>query len=439
MNHPRFTPSEERLLGHKVDRRRFLGLACAAGAATAVGCAAPGGPDAELSDSGLAPALHDETLPVPSSVEASEQSRSRPNSNRRLVVVEMSGGNDGLATLQPYDDGLLRDRRPNLITEASELIDAGAGFGWHPSLAGIAELGLAGAVGIGSNEPDFSHFEMEQRWWQGVSTDDSHVATGFFGRLCDQLDVGAPVTGLSLSGGPTPALSADRAITVGLSDPGSSWFFKESEPWFDMLRSTYGEMAKASATDTARFRAARSGLADTLRFAESLAEISAEENEAFPWSDLGQQLRYATEVLSVDAGVQIIHVRQDGYDTHTGQKWRHADLLQDLNDSLVALVGELDNRGLYDDTLIVTTSEFGRRVEENDQGTDHGGASTMLVCGAGAKGIHGEPARLNRLDDGNLVAEARFEDYYATIAEDWFGIAATDVLPNGGTAITGLI
>ena len=107
--------------------------------------------------------------------------------------------------------------------------------------------------------------------------------------------------------------------------------------------------------------------------------------------------------------------------------------MTELNDSLVAFVNDLEARNLFEDTLIVTTSEFGRRVDENDEGTDHGGASSMMICTPGASGVHGDAPDLNRLDDGNVVATARFEDYYATIAADWFDIDPNDVLPSGGT------
>lgn len=434
------------MLQYALNRRRFLTLLGGAGAATAVGCAAAredataprnGSSFNENPTNDNAAAIGtDESLPVPSSAESE---RRRPvDASRRLVVIEMAGGNDGLAMLQPYESGLLQDVRPDLVAADEELVDAGAGFGWHPALAGLVEIGIAGAVGIGSVDPGFSHFEMEQRWWRGVSEGSSRVDTGFFGRICDQLDLGDPVTGLSFAGGPTPALAAEKAVTVGLSDPRSSWFFNQDEPWYNTLRETFGAMSQASADDDDRFAAARAGLADTLRFAESLSEIPDAEVE-YPWTDLGQQMRFAAEVLDLEVGVKVMHLRQDGFDTHTGQEWRHRELMTEFNDATVAFVNDLRARNQLDNTLIVTTSEFGRRVPENDSGTDHGGASTLAIVRPGATGVHGEAPDLGKLDDDNVVATARFEDYYATIAEEWFGIAATDVLPAGGTPLTGLL
>ena len=435
-------PSNERsMLAHVLNRRRFLSLLGGAGVAGVVGCSDSDWHRAQNTNAAAA-ASAAESLPALSS--ASEPRRRRPvDANRRLVVIEMAGGNDGLAMLQPYEDGVLRDRRAELMSADADLIDAGNGFGWHPALAGLAEIGVAGVVGVGSNEPDFSHFEMEQRWWRGVSKENSRIGTGFFGRVCDVLDVGDPVTGLSFSGGPSAALASEKAVTVGITDPGASWFFSEDEPWYDMLRTAYGAMSVPSVNDSAQLAAARGGLADTLRFAASLSEIPQTDDTLYPWTDLGQQLRFASEVLDLEVGVRVMHVRQDGFDTHSGQQWRHRELMSELNDATVAFVNDLDERGQLDNTMIVTTSEFGRRVATNEGGTDHGGASSMMVCGPSSRStggaIYGEAPNLTKLDDDNLVATSRFEDYYATIAEDWFDIAAGDVLPTGGTPITGLV
>jgi len=432
------------MLAYALNRRRFLAMLGSAGALGAVGCAAPSQQrrTQEAHNTALVGAGND-SLPVPSSAAQSVQSRP-VEPTRRLVVIEMSGGNDGLSMLQPYESGVLQNSRASLVTADEELIKADNKFGWHPNLAGLADLGIAAAVGIGSNEPDFSHFAMEQRWWKGISEDNARIGTGFFGRLCDELDAGDLVTGLSLGGGPTPALAADKAMTIGLSDPGSSWFLAEDEPWFNMLRSTFGAMAESSPRDGSAFLAARTGLAATLQFAEALAEVPDSDDDVYPWTDLGQQLRFAAEAIEIDVGVRVMHVRQDGFDTHSGQQWRHAELMAELNDATVAFVNDMDARGLLEDTLIVTTSEFGRRVPDNDTGTDHGGASTMMVCspasrGSGNGGVHGVAPDLTKLDDGNVIATARFEDYYATIASDWFGVDPAVVLPTGGTAISGLI
>lgn len=411
-----------------LNRRRFLSLLGSAGALGAVGCSA--GPRMQVA-----------TTPPDHQFDAED--RTGPaltaNADRTLVVVELQGGNDGLAMLQPTGDARLRDARPDLVTDDSELIDAGGGFGWHPNLAGLAAAGVAAAVGVGSSEPDFSHFEMEQRWWRGDSGARSRLTTGFFGRLCDELDVGAPVTGISLSGGPTPALLSNKAVTVGLTDPGANWIFREQDPWLVAYRDTIDALATGAASDTDSFDAARKGLADMTSFSRSIAQMDHQGDDRYPWTDLGQQLRFASEILALDVGVRVLHVRLGGFDTHIGQSWRHGGLMTELSEATSVFIDHLSELGLRETTLIATTSEFGRRVEQNDGGTDHGGASTMLVCGPNTSGVYGDAPNLGALDDGNVVATARFEDYYATLAEDWFGVRASDVLPSGGERIDGLL
>lgn len=400
-----------------MDRRRFLAMfgATAAASATALACGTP--PNEQ-------PSLTQRSAPT-----------ANANSARTLVVIELQGGNDGLSMLTPYDDAALHSARPGLLTPRDELIEADARFGWHPALAGVVGAGAAGVVGIGSDDPSFSHFEMENRWWRGDSRAKGEWTSGIFGRMCDQLDAGDPVTGLSLAGGPSPSLTSEKAVTVGLVHPDANWFLQEDAAWFRALRSAHQTMAAVTDESSKSLQAAQGGLHDAMLFSESLADASLGDDDTYPWTDLGQQLRFGVEVLALDVGIRVLHVRQGGYDTHSGQNWRYDELMAEFNDATTVFVDGLKQRGLWEDTLIMTTSEFGRRVAENDGGTDHGGASTAMLIGAGLGGVHGEPCDLTRLNDGNLVATTRFDDYYATVASGWFGLDLSDLLPSGAEPI----
>jgi len=409
-----------------MDRRRFLSLfgASAAAGATALACGTklPGAP---MTDTTAAPPA----------------SRTVPG-GRTLVVIELQGGNDGLSMLTPYNDGLLRDVRGPLMSSADELVGADDEFGWHPALAGIVGAGAAGVVGIGSDQPSFSHFEMENRWWRGDSRPNADWTSGVFGRMCDQLDVGDPVTGLSLAGGPSASLTSEKAVTVGLVHPDANWFLQEDAAWFGALRSAQRTMASdapvagdRTASPTPSMAAAKGGLTKAMKFAESLSQASVEGDNTYPWTDLGQQLRFAAEVLALGVGIRVLHVRQGGFDTHAEQGWRYRELMTEFNDATVAFVEDLTQRGLWGDTLIMTTSEFGRRIPINDGGTDHGAASCAMLIGDGLGGVHGASPNLSLADEGNLVATARFEDYYATVAEGWFGLDLADLLPKGSDSI----
>ena len=354
--------------------------------------------------------------------------------NRLLVVVELRGGNDGLATVIP-ESGRLRDMRPNLLGfSATEPVPFADGTRLHPGLAPIRDRGLAIVQGVGTSNPDGSHFEMETRWWEGDGSGQAGLRTGFLGRLCDELDIGAPITGLSLGAGDTPFLIAEKATTVGLPDPWAGWFLNEVGPWYENLRRGLERLGADASGESARFMAARSGIDNTLAFGQVLGSLDDDDegDRGFPETELGYQLGLAAGLLDSNLGVRVLHVPFDGFDTHDDQADDHNEMMNDLGACLAALQDDLASRGLADQTLIMTTSEFGRRPEENGSGTDHGTAGPGLLCGPVVAGLHGDAPDLNALDDdGNLVATMMVEEYYATIAEGWFGIPAASVLADG--------
>lgn len=431
-------------------RRRFLGYAAA-------GVAAAGGGIFAINRRSVDPTSQPMGAPANTagtsgdamgSAQPSPQMATRPLiasadvAGRTLVVIELSGGNDGLATLVPRNAGVLYDRRGDLHVTDEEMIDFNEEFGLHPNLAPLAGHGLAALVGVGAaNEPDASHFEMEKRWWAGKSSGMDLPGTGFLGRLCDQLVLDQPVTGVSLGTGPSPSMRSDKAVTVGLRDPEAAWFLQNDEDaWFRNLRVGMSAMAMESSEADAMVAHARSGLADTLTFAESLEAVDTERiRDRYPNTELGTSLGTAAELIEQDSGLRVIHVSLAGFDTHSNQRGEHNYLMEQLGESVGTFLSDLNDRGLAESTLTVTTSEFGRRVSNNQTGTDHGAAGMAFLAGPVVAGVHGEAPSLTRLDDDNLVATVDFEQYYATIAEKWFGIASSEVLESGAPPIEGII
>jgi len=322
------------------------------------------------------------------------------------------------------------------------MIDFNDEFGLHPNLEPIASHGLAALVGVGAvDNPDGSHFEMEKRWWAGKSSGMDLPGTGFLGRLCDQLVTDEPVTGISLGTGPSPSMRSDKAVTVGLRDPEAAWFLQHNEdPWFRNLRVGMAAMAIESSRAEVMTAHARSGLADTLTFAESLESVDTERiRDRYPNNELGHSLGTAAELIEQDMGLRVIHVSLAGFDTHSDQRGGHGYLMEQLGEAMGTFLSDLNDRGLGESTLTVTTSEFGRRVSNNRTGTDHGAAGMAFLAGPVIGGVHGESPSLTRLDDDNLIATVDFEQYYATIAEQWFGIASSEVLDSAATPIEGII
>jgi len=177
-----------------------------------------------------------------------------------------------------------------------------------------------------------------------------------------------------------------------------------------------------------------------LAFAETLGEIDNDRiDDRYPDGELGWRFGLAAELLERDAGIRVVHIMHGGFDTHSDQRGDHDRLLLDLSEGLGAFLEDIGDRGMGDSTLVCTTSEFGRRVSDNDGGTDHGAAGMALLAGPVVAGVHGEVPSLTALDDDNLVATTDFEQYYATIAERWFGIPSSEVLESAAIPLDGLI
>lgn len=439
-------------MGRAIDRRSFLRLVgWSAGGAAVGGCMAP-----RPGESVVEPAT---TTPVAGPAQALDPAepprRAADVAHRVLVVIELSGGNDGLSMLVPYADPAYARRRPTQAVAAADVHAVDDEVGWHPRLAGVA--GRAAAVeGVGADQPDLSHAAMAARWWTGDSDGTSHPTTGFLGRLCDQLDVGAPATGVALGVGSSPALQAAKASTIGLPDSSPPWFLVTDDGADDRARALRRGLERSSGRRHApgteslgappsgplreRIGGARAGLAAMIDVVDALA-ARPERTGPEPENDLGWQLDLATQILRADVGVRVIHVRMNAdFDTHAGHASSYDHLMGELDTGLRTFTSGLDALGLADRVLVATVSEFGRRLAESGNGLDHGTASTALLLGPVHPGRYGAPPSLTRLDDdGNLVATTTMADYYATIAEAWFGIPARDVVPGRHQALSGVI
>lgn len=364
-------------------------------------------------------------------------------SSRVLVVIEMPGGNDGLSMAPPVDLSALIDLRPTACPDEADLLRPGQSVVLHPALRRLQRRSLTIVDGVGTTEPDGSHFEMLRRWWIGDPGGRSDLSTGFLGRLCDALDAGAPVTGLSIGSASSPMLLADRAGTLGIPNPLSfTWAFKDDDvvaPWIRVFRETLAAMTVADPADNAMFAAARAGLATGLT-ATDLVDVIG-ESDPYPQSPLGAQLALASQVITADVGVRVLHVPMAGdFDTHSGHRAHHDALMDEFDEALDAFLADLAERGLGDRVLVATTSEFGRRAKENGNGgLDHGNASAGLLAGPVRLGRVGAPIDLAERDAaGNFVATTSMDQYYATLADGWLGIPAAEVLTAQARALEGV-
>jgi len=360
---------------------------------------------------------------------------------KTLVVVQLAGGVDGLNTVVPYANPAYRQNRPNLALANDKLHVIDDKFAFHPALAklnDIMKLGkLAVVHGVGYPSPSFSHFRAMDIW-QGADPEGT-FRDGWMGRYFDTL---TDLQGHPLSG-----------VTVGASLPKAFAAKKASIPAIENAQ-TFGLQPAYQAKDTDRRNASLLKLYDVYKPAntpyaalldttlESADQAATQLKAAnanykpavqYPQNPLATGLRLLAELI--DSGtpenrLRVGQVTLTGWDTHTQEPQRLEQLLTQLSDSLSAFWNDLIGHGRQDDVLVMTWSEFGRRVKENaNQGTDHGSAGPLFVMGGQVKGgFYGEAVSLTNLDDGNLRFTTDFRSVYATVLEKWLGASSTDVL-----------
>jgi uncharacterized protein (DUF1501 family) len=357
-------------------------------------------------------------------------------SDRLLVVIEMPGGNDGLSMLVPYADAGYRKLRSATMIDPKAVLHLDDAVGLHPKLTRLHDRGAVIVQGVGTPNPDLSHFAMLDRWWAGDLRGDGAPGTGFFGRLCDAIGSGDdPCVGLSIGTGPTRALVAEKVTTLALPDLDAAQVLAPNDDDDQLRAFQAGFEAMMAGSDDDPFAPARRGGRDALSFA-ALARSAGDPagDNAYPGFDLANRLALAARLLATDVGIRVVHTAFGDFDTHDDHVNRYDSLMDELDQSLDAFLADLDGRGLADRVLVMTISEFGRRAQDNGSaGLDHGTASVALMVGPVQAERLGAMPSLTKLDDeDNLKATVGMDEYYATVAERWFEVPAGDVLSGAG-------
>lgn len=350
-----------------------------------------------------------------------------------LVVVLMAGGNDGLNTVIPVDDGIYRDKRRTLAIAESAALPVASGVGLHPNLVKLAGRYKAGQVallqGVGDLKPDMSHFTAMARWMAGHAAD-AHPTTGWLGRWLDGYakadDLSAVVLGHSV---PLAFLGAQRKGTA-LPVKGGDNLAVNREPWvqrsLDCLRDFgAGPTGNGAWADTLG-KAGRTAV----DLAGVVAPIYATELED---SKLVNQLTIAAKLINANLGVRVVQVEYGDFDHHANQAPQHAQRMAELDAGIERFFATL-SPSFAKRATILTMSEFGRRPEANASGgTDHGEGSDIIAVGPGVRGgLYGEPMHLGHLSNhGCPIAHVDFRSVYATVLETWLRADPKQVL--GGT------
>jgi len=356
--------------------------------------------------------------------------------DRVLVLVQLRGGNDGLNTVVPRDDDRYYRARPDLAIPRDQLLALDALNGLHPSLTRMARRFAGGQLrilqGVGYPGPNLSHFRS-QDIWDAASVAQPLPDRGWMGEFCDhELAADAsPLAMLALGRDVMPrAMRAGRSLACAVPSleryrirtvPQGADEAEAQARWraIEALNAPTGDPRLAHLAGAVR--AAR----DSIDELAQTAQVSS--MAAYPDTKLGSDLALAARVIVAGLPARFIYLTQDGYDTHAHQTLTLQRLLGDLDAGLDAFLKDLTAHGALDRVLLMTISDFGRRVAQSglgaSVGSDHGAASVQFLAGGHVlPGLIGDQPDLEHLDaDGNLVHCVDFRQVYAGVIEDWLG------------------
>jgi len=370
-------------------------------------------------------------------------STSRNDCETVLVVVQLSGGNDGLNTVIPYEDDEYARNRPTLALPTGELHKIDTLLGFHPRMAGFMRLYKDGHLsiiqGVGSPVSDRSH-DGAMRIWHTADPDRPGCQTGWLGRAVDSIwDEDKSVTpavfvgpiaqpfGLNAENSVVPSIRSPEDLTTAQmpDHTDGQYLWKRAA---ELPRSDYGNPLLPFVQQCTL---------DAVAAAQRIEAVIRKETvtKEYPQFQLAGTLRTVAQLIRADVGIRIFFTELGGggiggFDNHANQLGNHCSLLHHLSESLTAFIEDLEREKLLDRVLVMTFSEFGRTVKENGRrGTGHGAAAPIFLAGGRLKGgLTGSHPSLTDLDDGAPKSHTDFRRVYATVLDQWLGFESRIVL-----------
>jgi uncharacterized protein (DUF1501 family) len=361
-----------------------------------------------------------------------------------LVVVQLTGGNDGLNTVIPFTNDTYYKLRPTIAIPRDQVKKLTDDLGLHPAMDELAKLYADDAAvcvvqGVGYPNPSQSHFRSMDIWHAASTAE--NLTEGWLGRSLKAKPVPAfhlassnEASPLALAGAPVrvPSVASLEDFKLKTAAASGADGVAQKRVITD-LAAKPGMTTPGSPGSLLDF-VSRTQMT-TYASSEKLASLGKNYTPKVPYpaTPLANKLKLAAQLIDGGIGARIFYVSIDGFDTHAGQGGAvgaHANLLQDVAESIAAFYRDLAGRGHQDRICIMTFSEFGRRAHENgSKGTDHGSGAPMFLVGGRVKaGLVGDHPSLTKLDDGNLVHGTDFRRVYAAVLQDWLGVDAKAVL-----------
>lgn len=358
---------------------------------------------------------------------------------KSLVVIQLSGGNDAMNTIVPYTNGIYHDSRSAIHLTESDVIDINGSLGFHPEMGEIKKLwdsnNVAVINGIGYPVPNRSHFRSMDIWHTAES--ESIAPDGWLGRTIREIDPSHNnvVTAVNFGRGLPRALVCKDVPVASVGDLETYGLMPDiqgkdqRENALNYFSRMYGPNQGRDAILDALSENGVSAMigADILSGANSKYSSSVEYAD----NPIANNLKDIAKVIFADIGTKIYYAQHGSFDTHAGELFNHAKLWKELSDAIGDFYRDLKEHGRENDVTVLLFSEFGRRIEDNGSGTDHGSGGIAFVLGGSVKGgLYGEQPSLEISEqiEGDMKYNNDFRSTYATLLDQWLGIDSVPIL-----------
>ena len=372
------------------------------------------------------------SMMVPKFLKTFEKGNAVPPGNKVLVILQLSGGNDGLNTVIPYRNDIYYKQRPRLGIEKAKVLSLTDEVGLHPSLIGLKELYDDGSLGVlnsvGYPNPDRSHFRSMDIW-HTASDSSEYWTTGWLGRYLDAQCSGCdkPTYALELDDMLSLALKGDDMKAIAMRDPKRLYGTANEKFFKEVMKDHKNEPGEQPVDYLYKT------LSETLSSADYIFKQSKMKptTAQYPATEIGQNLKTIASLIYSDIDTKVYYLSLGSFDTHINQPFQQMNLFNQMNEAIKAFTNDLKSNGRFNDVLFMTFSEFGRRVAQNaSNGTDHGTANNMFfISGAlKQKGVINSMPDLSDLLEGDLKYKIDFKNVYATVLKNWLGANDTAIL-----------
>lgn len=363
------------------------------------------------------------SLMLPKFLKAFESPVMVPPGNKVVVVLQLSGGNDGLNTVIPVRNDLYYKARPRLGIDRAKALSITDEVGLHPALTAFRDLFDDGSLGIinsvGYPNPDRSHFRSMDIW-HTASNSNEYLNAGWIGRYLDAQCHGCdkPTQAIEIDDVLSLSMKGEHNKGIALKDPRRLYGTANEKFFKDVMGNHIAANEEQPVEYLYKTMAETLSSADYIFKQSKLHPTSAE----YPKTELGNSMKTIASLIFSDINTKVYYVSLGSFDTHINQDAQQQRLFTEMSDAVRAFTKDLKDNGRFEDVLLFTFSEFGRRVSQNASGgTDHGTANNMFLVSGGLKqkGLINELPDLSDLNEGDLKHKIDFKNVYATVLDKW--------------------